>query len=132
MVKFSDDGFVELLFNMNIYVDDEMNQFLLRTEYRKPEVRYLEKRKKVFDLSKYLKFSLISGNIDSDTDPIEYAFSVEIDSFKSNSILLHFIFENPLLISSGDLPDEMVIEFIDTSLFVSSEFGQTLPSGLKM
>ena len=132
MVKFSDDGFVELLFNMNIYVDDEMNHFLLRTEYRKPEVRYLEKRKKVVDLSKYLKFSLISGNIDSVTDPIEYAFSVEIDSFKSNSILLHFIFENPLLISSGDLPDGMIIEFIDTSLFVSSEFGQTLPSGLKM
>ena len=45
---------------------------------------------------------------------------------------MRFNFENPLLISSGTEPDHMKIEFIDTSLFVSTELGQTLPTGLNM
>ena len=92
----------------------------------------MESTNAIVDLSKYMKFSIMSGNEDFDIDPIKYAFSAEIDSFTSNSILLHFIFDNPLLISSGSKSDVMEIEFIDTSLFVSSENGQTLPPGLKI
>ena len=46
--------------------------------------------------------------------------------------MLHFSFDNPMQISSGPKPDEMEIEFIDTSLFVSTDFGQTLPKGMKL
>ena len=36
------------------------------------------------------------------------------------------------MISNGPVPDEMHIEFIDTSLFIGSEFGETLPLGMQM
>ena len=80
MVQVSDDGFVELLFNMNIYVDEEMDQFTMRTEQLIPDVkiRNLQGQKKVIDLSKFMSFTLVLGDKETEIDSTKYAFSVEI------------------------------------------------------
>ena len=75
---------------------------------------------------------MIAGDKDKEVDPSLYTFTVQIKEFRSNSILLHFSFDNPMQISRGPNPDEMEIEFIDTSLFVSTDYGQTLPAGMKL
>ena len=109
MVQFSNDGLVELLFNMNIYVDEQMDQLQIKADNQIPTIRSLtqEQPKKIVDLSKYLEFTLILADKDIDIDPSQYTFSTQIESFKTNSILLSFTFENPLIISCGPIPDEM-------------------------
>lgn len=115
---------------MDIYVAPEIDGFLMRAKVQKPTVRSLEKNE--IDLNQFLEFTLLIADKELVVDPTYYGFEVEIVSFTADQVELRFEFDFPLMISRGPIPDEMLIKFVDTSLFVSQENGETLPEGLEL
>ena len=56
----------------------------------------------------------------------ELGFKVEMTSFTDIFTELKMIFDNPLSVSIGELPDRIIITFVEPELFISKETGKSL------
>ena len=70
-------------------------------------------------------FVSIKPGIEQSRDKIEID-SIKITKYTVNELELTVAFKNPLYISMGDSPDQIRIEFLDTSYFVSSVSGEEI------
>ena len=72
-----------------------------------------------------MDFRLLRGSQNS--APMEdLNFSMLLIEYSVNRLVLQSVFDQPLSVSIGSLPDILRVEIVDPSLFISAESGKTL------